>query len=321
MKVNQHIIVTGGAGFIGSALARRYLQDGFRVTILDDLSTGRVENIPQGADFVHIDLGQEIPAASLKNLSSCTAIFHLAGQSSGEGSFKDPLKDLRSHVLSTLQLLEWAKSKAVKRFMYASSMSVYGDPINLPVTEDHPIFPKTFYGVAKYAAEQYIQLYGKMGLDITVFRLFSVYGPGQNLENRIQGMASIFLSYMLQGEDILVRGDRNRFRDFVFIDDVVEAWVKAYQNHGSFGKIYNVATNVKTTVGELIDAMKRIYGDPEYPVIYQGITPGDQFGIYGDYQKIKKDLGWHPRFGLNKGLEAMIHFEKSMINTMERVKR
>ena len=151
MSVSRHVIVTGGAGFIGSHLAARLLAAGHQVTILDDLSTGRLENIPPAADFIEMDLGREEEYGLLDNLEAA-AVFHLAGQSSGEASFYDPLGDLRSHVLSTFWLLEWCQKKQIKRFLYASSMSIYGYPQYLPVDEAHPLAPKTFYAAGKIAA-------------------------------------------------------------------------------------------------------------------------------------------------------------------------
>lgn len=313
MKQQRHVIVTGGAGFIGSHLAARLLQEGHEVTILDDLSTGRLENIPPRAHFIKMDLGQQAEYDRLDHLG-VAAVFHLAGQSSGEASFYDPLGDLRSHVLSTFWLLEWCKKKRVKRFAYASSMSVYGDPKYLPVDEVHPQTPKTFYAAGKIAAEAYISLYQTLGLNTTIFRLFSVYGPGQNLMNRMQGMVSIFLSFMLEGQPIVVKGSKERFRDFIYIDDVVEAWLAAWDNPQSYGKIYNVASGKKNRVAALIEALKQSMGCPDYPVEYQDGTPGDQFGMVGENARIAQDLDWVPKIDLSEGLKHMIAFEKRRQN-------
>ena len=156
MKKNKHIILTGGAGFIGSAITRRLLSEGYQVTVLDNLSTGKKENIPSGADFIEVELGEESSYDRLKKISG-EAVFHLAGQSSGEASFANPLYDLKSHVLSTFFLLEWSRRNNIPRFMYSSSMSVYGDPLSLPIHEKHSLHPKTFYAAAK-ASGQYAGL-------------------------------------------------------------------------------------------------------------------------------------------------------------------
>ena len=173
-KNNKHIIVTGGAGFIGSRIASALIENGYRLLILDNLTTGKKENIPRGADFIKLNLGLKKSYSRIKKLK-CRAIFHLAGQSSGEASFKDPLYDCRSHIMSTFFLLEWGKSKKINHFLYASSMSTYGEPRYIPVDEAHPQQPKSFYAAAKISAESYIRLYQTLSLNTTIFRLFSVY--------------------------------------------------------------------------------------------------------------------------------------------------
>lgn len=302
-------IVTGGAGFIGSHLARRLLSDGHEVLILDNLSTGKRENIPEGAGFIEVDLGQENACRCLEG-KNADAILHLAGQSSGEASFDDPYYDLFSHAVSTLNLLRWASSANVRRFMYASSMSVYGDPLYLPLDEKHPCNPKTYYGAAKVAAEAYIKLFAFMGIDATIFRLFSVYGPGQNLANMKQGMVSIYFSYLWSGEPILIKGSLERFRDFTYVDDLVDAWMKALNNPNCYGKTYNLASGVPTRVDELVTALIKSFGLENYPVIAEGHTPGDQFGVYADISSLMEDSGWKPKTDLLAGLHTMYEYEK-----------
>jgi UDP-glucose 4-epimerase len=309
MDRNSHVIVAGGAGFIGSHLGSRLLSEGYRVTVLDNLSTGKRENIPKGAAFIEIDLGQPAQYFRLDNLHG-DAVFHLASQSSGEASFLDPIYDFRSHAFSTLLLLRWCQKKTISRFLYASSMSTYGDPLYLPLDEAHPQQPKTFYAAGKISAEAYIKLFQNLGMNTTIFRLFSVYGPGQNLANKLQGMVSIFLSYMLEGVPVIVRGSQERFRDFIFIDDVVDAWLAAFSHAVSYGKTYNVASGVKTSIKDLIDVLKEVQGNPHYPVTPQEGTPGDQFGAYADISSICGDLNWQPKTDLRTGVERMMEFEK-----------
>lgn len=304
------VLVTGGAGFIGSAMARRLLSEGYKVVIIDNLLTGSKANIPDGAEFLNMDLGDKNSYEKMQGLS-CDAVFHLAGQSSGEASFNDPLYDLRSHVMSTFFLLEWCRKKNIKRFLYASSMAVYGDPDRLPVREDDPKKPKTFYAAAKLSAEAYINLYQTLGVNTTIFRLFSVYGPGQNLENKLQGIVSIYLSYMLENVPVNVRGSKDRFRDLVYISDVVDAWMAVFKGPNSYGKTYNVASGKKTRVEDLVMALKSAFGDKDYPVEYSRTgTPGDQFGMLGDIKRIKKDLGWSPKVALKDGIKNMVDVEK-----------
>ncbi len=316
MRKVKHIIVTGGAGFIGSHIVERLISQGYKVTVLDNLSTGYEENIPQKAEFIKLDLGLESSYEVIKKLK-CDAVFHLAGQSSGEGSFADPDYDFRSHVFSTFKLLEWGKEIGINRFIYASSMAVYGDPVYLPVDENHPLNPKTFYAAAKISAETYINLYQTLGINTTIFRLFSIYGPGQNLTNKRQGMISIFLSYMLQSDPIIVKGSPERFRDFTYIDDVVDLWLMALDNQVTFGRSYNIATGVKTTVKGLLNHLKISFGNQYYPIRIMGGTPGDQFGIVGDITQISNDLKWKARIDLKTGIDKMVNIEKEKFANKE----
>jgi UDP-glucose 4-epimerase len=309
MKSKRHVIITGGAGFIGSHIASRLLTIGHEVTILDDLSTGRLENLPDGATFIKIDLSQQDAYGKLGELSG-DAVFHLAGQSSGEASFYNPWHDFASHVISTFLLLQWCKRKEIGRLLYASSMSIYGDPVYLPVDEQHPQQPKTFYGAGKIAAESYIKLYQNLGINTTIFRLFSVYGPGQDPGNKMQGMASIFLSYLLSDQPVVVKGSKDRYRDFVYVEDVVQAWLSAWDASQSYGKTYNVASGKKTTVEHLIEVLKGSVGRQDYPIEYREGTPGDQFGVVGDVSLITRDLNWQPKIDLKTGLDKMVSYEK-----------
>ena len=313
MKKRKHIVVTGGAGFIGCHIASRLLSDGYKVTILDNLSTGKEENIPQGANFIKTDLGVESSYDLFKDITY-DAVFHLAGQPSGEASFKDPIYDFRSHAMSTFWLLQWCRKMKISRFMYASSMSVYGDPNYLPVDEAHIHQPKTFYAAAKISAEAYIRLYQALGVNITIFRLFSVYGPGQNLDNKMQGMVSIYLSYFLEDKPVIVRGSSERFRDFIYIDDVVDVWLKSFENPVTYGKVYNIANGQKTKVKDLLDILKNLFGNKNYPVRYRNGTIGDQFGIVADIKRVTQDLGWRPRVKLQTGLKKMVEPEKKRLS-------
>lgn len=305
----NHYIVTGGAGFIGSHIASRVVAEGHRVTVLDNLSTGYESNIPTGADFIRMDVGDEKSYERLKNLS-CDGVFHLAAQSSGEASFSDPRGDFNSHALGTFNLLEWCRNRGGKRFLYASSMSVYGDPQVLPVSEDHRYHPKTYYAAGKISAEAYVKLHQTLGLNTTVFRMFSVYGPGQNLANKAQGMVSIYLSYMLEGTPVVVKGVKERFRDLIYIDDVVEAWVMSLHQPKTYGQTYNLASGRKTNVEELLNKMRKAFGSEDYPIEFQTSTPGDQFGVVADVSRIQWDLCWSAKVDLETGLGKMIDGER-----------
>ncbi|HVN73475.1 MAG TPA: NAD-dependent epimerase/dehydratase family protein [Methanoregula sp.] len=300
------VLVTGGAGFIGSHIARRLLDTGYDVTILDNMATGEEGKIPDGAKFIGCDISRKKTYRDLGDRTfSC--VLHLAAQSSGEISNERPEFDLEVNTLGTLLLLRWCMKQKIPRFLYASSMAVYGDTEKNPVAETDPCAPLSFYGISKFASEQYIRHFAAKGLKTTIFRMFSVYGPGQNMANMKQGMVSIFMAYLMKNEEIWVKGSRDRFRDFVYIDDVAEAWIAAVDNPASYGKTYNLATGRKTHVHELItEEIKTFRQDPmTYPVRYEGTTPADQFGLYADITRIRSDLGWEPKTDLRIGLERM----------------
>lgn len=297
-------LVTGGAGFIGSAISRQLLKEGHYVIIIDNLSTGYKENIPKEAEFFEVNC-QNIDMYSSIPQRKYEAIYHIAGQSSGEISFDNPVYDLQTNTQSTLLLLKFAQKTGCKRLLYASSMSVYGDQPDEATNEEAFCFPKSFYGVGKLASEHYLRIFQQYGIESTALRLFNVYGPGQNMKNLRQGMLSIFLTQALKTKKVIVKGSSDRFRDFVYIEDVVNAFIKCEKEPKSFGKIYNVASSRKTTVRQLLEKM--ISKLPfEVTIEYRGNTPGDQFGIYANIQLIREDTGWKPNYSLEKGIDEMI---------------
>jgi UDP-glucose 4-epimerase len=300
---NESILVTGGAGFIGSAMVERLIEQGA------DVLVGDRKNVPSDVELLEVDLHEDRPLEAL-NGHEIDTVFHLAGQSSGEKSFDDPEYDLNSHVVSTFNLLRWCKANDVNRILYASSMSVYGDPEYLPVDEIHPVDPKTYYAAGKLGAEAYVKLFDNLGLNTTIFRLFSVYGPGQNMTNMKQGMVSIYLSFVLRGEKLLIKGSTDRFRDFVYVEDVIDAWIKATNEPDTYGEVYNVCRNKRIEVSELVDTMLKVYGEEDHPIEVTDGTPGDQFGIWGDSSKLQNDIQWSPTVSIEEGLKRMIEQEK-----------
>jgi UDP-glucose 4-epimerase len=309
-------LVTGGAGFIGSHLARRLLNEGWRVHIVDNLSTGFKSNIPPGAIFTLLDLSGDGFTTKLPD-DKYDAVFHLAAQSSGEISFDNPMYDLKTNCLSTVMLLDWCHKKNIRRFVFTSSMSIYGDQEVQPVREDAVPNPKSFYGVGKLASESYANIYNNMGIHTTSLRLFNVYGPGQNMENLRQGMVSIYMAYILKKQDIIVKGSPDRYRDLVYIDDVVDAYISCLDNDRTFGKSYNIATGKKTTVQELlINELKAFGYDPsKYPIVYGESTPGDTFGICANASAAKADMGWEAKTPLLAGLKNMSEWAQSLHKT------
>jgi len=291
------VLITGVAGFIGSHVASRFLKEGHPVVGVDDLSSGKLANVPSGVEFVQGDLA--LPATIARIPQDCRKILHLAGQSSGEISFDDPIDDLKRNTVSTLNLIRFGIENSVERIVYASSMSVYGAVEDVPINETHHCLPLSCYGVGKYAAEGYLRVYLSK-LPFVSLRMFNVYGPGQDMSNLRQGMVSIYLAQAITSGRIEVKGSTERFRDFVYIDDVVETWLRAATYPSAIGKTLNVGTGVRTTVAGLLERVCALIPDCSYYI--QGATPGDQSGIYAGVSELKKCLNLDRFTQLDVGL-------------------
>ena len=297
-------LVTGVAGFIGAAVAKALLEQGHKVVGVDNLTTGYTENIPAGTDFYEAHCQDAGLYANILPKLPYAAIFHIAGQSSGEISFDDPVYDLRTNAESTLHLLKFALAVGCQRFIYASTMSVYGNPATPVVDETAPTVPQSFYGVGKLASEHYLRIYENYGIRSTALRLFNVYGEGQNMANMRQGMVSIYLAMLARDGRIQVKGSPDRFRDFVYIRDVVSAFLACLDHPESVGKCLNIGGSGRVHVHELVDKLRALAPKP-VEVEYSGSTPGDVFGIAADRSQAEKCLGYAPAFTLDEGLANM----------------
>ena len=304
--MKNKILITGIAGFIGSKLAKKLILKGYKVVGIDNFITGYKQNVPKKCKFYYGDCSnlKDLKKIDYKNIST---IYHIGGQSGGVISFDDPIKDMKYNVESTLNLLRLANQNKVKNFFYASSVAVYGQKkIYQKVNESDPCNPLSFYGLGKLTSEKYINLYKKFyNLNACSLRIFNTYGPGQDLKNYKQGMLSIYLAQALKSKKITVKGSLNRFRDFVHVDDVVNAFISLlnYKNHKC---TYNVCYGKKTTVKKAIELIETNL--PYKVKIKQfGHTPGDQYGIVGNCSLIKKKLKWKTQFSdIEKGLKNFV---------------
>lgn len=299
----MNVLVTGGAGFIGSAVARALLARGDTVVIADNLSTGRRENVPAAATFLELDLGD--PDSINRLPTSISVVCHLAAQSSGPASADQAYEDLQANAASTLLLSRWCLQHGVPRFVYASSMAVYGQAQTAPVSEDHPCRPVSYYGVSKLTSEHLLRLASMQGLSATSLRLFSVYGPGQDLGNLRQGMVSIYLAYLLRHPEVPVTGTFERVRDFIYIDDVVQVWLAMIDRPETPSAVYNVGTGQGTTVRELLDALRQRV-NRRVPIIQGKTTVDDQAQLWADITRIRAEIGWGPTTPLATGLDRMV---------------
>lgn len=305
------VLITGVAGFIGSHVARRFLSEGYDVTGVDDMSGGKAENIPAGIKFIKEDLALKSTIDKLPK--DCKIILHLAGQSSGEISYDDPVADLEKNVVSTLNLIKYGIKNNAERIVYASSMSVYGNVPDEPVHEACQPKPLSGYGVGKLASEGYLRVYQDK-LPFVALRMFNVYGPGQDLSNHRQGMVSIYLSQAINSGKIEVKGSLSRYRDFIYIDDVVETWFRSATNPDVKNATINVGTGLRTTIEELLTKICENIPDSDYFV--NGSTPGDQNGIYANNARLSEILGINKFTNLNDGF---INFSKWALDYKNRI--
>ncbi len=306
------ILVTGGMGYIGSRIVQKLEQENYEVTILDNFST----NIVTDTSNRHVVKADITDFESLKKIelsNGFDAVLHLAAQSSGVASFKDPEHDLRVNILGTLNMIRLCDHLKVPRILFASSFTVYGDNAQHEMlSEDLPCDPKSLYGLGKLTGEYYLKIYAeKLGISWNALRMFNVYGPGQDLSRKDQGIVSIFLSYVKEGNYIPVQGKLERFRDLVYIDDIVDAWILCLKKNIP-NQIFNIGSGVKTTIGELINLIASIY-NKEVKVEVIGNTPGDIMGCYADISKASHVIGYSPKYDLIRGLQEFKNWADQIV--------
>ena len=311
--MSKRILVTGGAGFIGSHMADGLLKAGYQVTILDNLSTGEKGNLNKKAAFIRGDVtkAKDLKKAFAKKLDG---VFHIAGCASTIKSFDDPETDLNTNTLGTIRVVQACLAHKVPRLLYASSMTAYGWVSRLPVDVDKtPTRPVSYYGISKYAAERYALASGErldlgFPFGVTALRMFNVYGRRQSLDNPYQGVASIFIGNIQRREAIKVFGDGEQSRDFIHISDVVSAWIKALRTPKAIGQVFNLGTGTRISVNDLIKTDLRAFGlDPKsYPIHHYPTRPGDQRHMQADIRKTRRVLQWAPKMSFSKGMGDVV---------------
>ena len=313
---HRRVLVTGGAGFIGSHLVDGLLEAGHSVCVIDNESTGNRDNVAPAADFVRGDVrsGDDLRRA-FDPIPD--AVFHVAGQASIKLAYADPGEDLGVNVGGTIKILEQCLELDVPRLVFAGSMTIYGNPARVPTPEEEPPAPVSFYGTTKYAAERYVHLTGARtdldpGLAVTCLRMFNVFGPRQSLSNPYQGVLAIFLGNLLRGEPIRIDGDGEQSRDFVFIDDVVRAWIACLDEPRSVGKILNLGSGTPTTINALCDAVLDQFGHSRstYSVATGEQQQGDVRASAADITAIREVLDWAPKVDLGEGLRQTVEWAK-----------
>jgi len=298
----EKILVTGGAGFIGSNLVKKLLNIGSYVTVLDDFFTGKEENLPKDKNL-EIIKGSVTDKKLVKDLvKRSTYIFHLAARNIII-STKNPEEDFNVNIGGTLNILLASKEFKIKRIVYTSSVSVYGNPKYLPINEDDSINLLSPYAVSKYSGEGYCRaFYESYSIPITILRYSNVYGTGQWVENPYCGVVAKFFEQAMSNKNIQIHGDGEQTRDFTFIDDAVDATILSILNPKAEGEVYNVGSGKETTINELASIILEITSSKA------GIEYIDRRDIDNirrrvlNIEKIRKDLRWVPKFTLRNGL-------------------
>ena len=302
----MRILVTGGAGFIGSHIVDAYLSLGHSVTIIDNLSTGRRENINSKATLCELDIrdAAAIQAVFLDN--KFDLVNHHAAQMDVRRSVDDPSFDASVNIVGVLNLLECCVRSGVARFIFASSGgAIYGEQDYFPADELHPTRPISPYGVAKLSTEQYLYYYRMVhGMSSVSLRYANVYGPRQNPEGEA-GVVAIFTRKMLNKENPIINGDGKQTRDYVYVGDVVAANTLALNFTGS--DIFNVGTSRESDVNQLFDYLKRATAAP-CEDRHGPAKKGEQLRSVLSYEKIARSLNWHPQVDLEQGLKQTVQW-------------
>lgn len=307
----MHVIVTGGLGFIGSSIGRRFLAEGHDITLIDNMVSSVINGI-DGAKTVAVNLDDGAAVAAL-DLPPADIVMHLGGPSSGPAANKDPVGTIAGSYSTTLNTLRLAERIGARKFLFASSMTVYGNPGigDGRVDETSPCLPISHYGVAKLACERLVAMVcGNRGIAYNNIRMFNVYGPGQNIARMDQGLVSIFLSLLLKSAEVTVNGSLDRFRDLVHIEDVVSAWVLCATRDLPDGPI-NIGSGQKTTIGEVIHIIADALGVGDKLSIEVGAgTPGDINGIYADISALKRLASFRTAYTAENGIRQFVLWAK-----------
>jgi len=311
----MRILVTGGAGFIGTHLCRSLVARGHEITVIDNEFNSSRESVPEGAKFVFGDVTNTDDLEPVFG-AGLDAVCHLAGQVSIIRAFDNPVADLRTNVEGTVNVVQMCLAHRVPRLIYASSMTAYGDSSVVPTPETEPCRPDSYYGITKFAAERFVHATAarpdlEEPFDVTSLRMFSVFGPGQAWDNPYQGVLGIFLGRIQRGEPITIFGDGEQTRDFVYIDDIVDGWLTALDNpRSTAGRVFNLGSGRPYSSKELASRVLAAHGLEcgGYDVRYAPARPGEQRRVQADVRLARETFGWRPKTTFEDGLAATIRW-------------
>lgn len=292
------VLVTGGAGFIGSHIVDLLIEHGYEVVVIDNLSSGSLKNIPRNIVFYQTDISSE-EVESIMKTEKPDFIIHTAAQINVTESIKHPLNDAIINIFGTIRLLEQANKYGIKKFVFSSSCAVYGDTGDISIPFDYHPNPLSFYGASKFTSELYIQLFCKFyKLPFTILRYANVYGPRQSSQGE-GGVVSIFCNSILAGERPIIYGDGEQTRDFIYVKDVARANLAALK-YGS-NQIFNIGTNQKTSINELAELLNQMVPD-HLPPQYADAKDGDIRFSCLDIKDTTEGLNWKTEWSLKQGL-------------------
>lgn len=302
------ILVTGGAGFIGSHLVDALIERGEEVVVVDNLSTGCRENVNPQTKLYELNIGDQ-GLAEVFDLERPDIIYHHAAQIDLRRSVTEPLFDARENILGSLNVIVNSVQYRVTKFIYASSGgAIYGEPQSLPVDENHPINPVSQYGISKHTVEHYLHLYAlQYGINYVVLRYANVYGARQNPFGEA-GVVAIFARQMLEGKQPAIFGPGNKTRDYTHVSDVVAANLLAMER--GINAICNIGTGVETSDQEIFDAVAEAIGYDD-PPLYTSVRPGEIQRMCLDWSRAEQELSWRPKLSLMEGITKTVDYFKA----------
>lgn len=305
----MNVLVTGGAGFIGSHIVDKLINEGLDVVVIDNLSTGKLENLNEKAKFYNLDITSK-QLATVFEKEKIDVVIHQAAQTDVQKSLQDPISDSKVNINGTINLLKCCRKYNVRKIIYASSAAVYGKPEYLPIDEKHPIQPMSFYGISKFTPENYFRIYKELyGLNYTILRYSNIYGPRQDSKGE-GGVIAIFIDKLLNEQTPIIFGDGEQTRDFLYVEDVAEANFRAIFKGD--GEILNISTNTRISINQLYTELTSILHLDLKPH-YREARLGDILHSSLNNQKAIQILNWQPKYTFSEGLLKTVSYYKSMM--------
>lgn len=310
------ILVTGGAGFIGSNVVDELINNKHEVCIIDNLSTGKLENLNENATFYKNDITNVDALKLIFEIEEPEVVFHFAAQIDVQTSLKKPVFDANNNIIGTLNVLECCRIFNAKKIIYPSSAAVYGNPEYLPVDEKHRVDPISFYGISKHTPEHYIKSFCDLyNIKYTIFRYSNVYGIRQDPKGE-GGVVSVFINKFLNNESPTIFGDGKQTRDFIYVKDIANANLLALSRGDN--EIINISTNIPVTVNELFETMKKLF-DSNIKVVYGEKRQGDILHSHLNNDLAKEMLKWNIEYNLESGIRETVEYYKVLFDSKEEV--